>query len=430
MTRFLYRLAWLVLAPLAVVRLAWRSRWQQGYLSHVRERFGRYGPAASARRIWIHAVSVGETRAAAPLVDALAASHPQHRILLTHMTPTGRATGEELFGDRVERAWLPYDQEFAVRRFLDHFKPELGIILETEIWPRLLEECAHAKVPVVLANARLSARSARRYARFPSLTRWAFSNLSGIAAQTESDAQRFAALGARDVAVTGNVKFDLAVPESMRSLGGVFRTRLGAARPVWVAGSTREGEEALLLDAFAGLPDASGVLLVIVPRHPQRFDEVAAMGPQRGLATARRSDEQAVAPTTRVVVGDSMGEMLAYYAAADVVIMGGSLLAFGSQNLIEACALGKPVIVGPHTYNFEEAAESAIHAGAALRVANARAALELAAELTRDAARLREMGEKGRAFVDAHRGAVQRLTAWLEKVAPVIENRELEKGEA
>jgi 3-deoxy-D-manno-octulosonic-acid transferase len=203
----------------------------------------------------------------------------------------------------------------------------------------------------------------------------------------------------------------------MRSLGEQFRARFGASRQVWVAGSTREGEEALLLDAFAKLPAASDVLLVIVPRHPQRFEEVAAMGPERGLATARRSDEQPVAAGTRIVIGDSMGEMLAYYAAADVVIMGGSLLAFGSQNLIEACALGKPVIVGPHTYNFEEAAESAIQAGAALRVANARAALELAAELTRDAARRREMGEKGRAFVDAHRGAVQRLTAWLEKIA-------------
>jgi 3-deoxy-D-manno-octulosonic-acid transferase len=418
MTRFLYGLAWLVLAPLAVLRLAWRSRRQRGYLAHVAERFGTYPPISPARRIWIHAVSVGETRAAAALVDALAASHPRHRILLTHMTPTGRATGEELFGGRVEQAWLPYDQGFAARRFLAHYRPELGIILETEIWPRLIEECARAGVPVVLANARLSARSARRYGRFPALVRWAFSNLSGIAAQTQTDAQRFAALGAHDVTVTGNVKFDLTVSETQLILGREFRARFGPQRRVWVAGSTREGEEALLLDAFAQLPVAAEVLLVIVPRHPQRFDDVAAMALSRGFATERRSDARPVAAATRVVVGDSMGEMLAYYAAADLVLMGGSLLPFGSQNLIEACALGKPVIVGPHTYNFEEAAESAIHAGAAVRVKDARAALELAAELTRDDSRRAAMGEKGRAFVDAHRGAVPRLMAWLDRTAP------------
>jgi 3-deoxy-D-manno-octulosonic-acid transferase len=420
MTRFLYGLAWLLLAPLAVLRLAWRSRRQRGYLARLAERFGAYAPVAPAPRIWIHAVSVGETRAAAPIIDALAASHPRHRILLTHMTPTGRATGEELFGDRVERAWLPYDQAFAVRRFLDHFRPELGIILETEIWPRLLEECARAGVPVVLANARLSARSARRYARFPTLVRWAFSNLSGIAAQTQTDAQRFTALGAQGVAVTGNVKFDLTVPGAMLRLGEEFRLRFGRGRRVWVAGSTREGEEALLLDALAQLRPPADVLLVIVPRHPQRFDDVAAMAAARGFATARRSDALPASADTRVVVGDSMGEMLAYYAAADVVVMGGSLLAFGSQNLIEACALGKPVIVGPHTYNFEEAAESAIHAGAAVRVQDAREALELAAQLSRDENRRTEMGEKARAFVDAHRGAVARLMAWLAARAAAV----------
>ena len=420
MTRFLYRLAWLVLAPLALVRLAWRARRQRGYLAHVAERFGRYQPVAPARRIWIHAVSVGETRAAAPLVEALAASHPRHRILLTHMTPTGRATGEEIFGDRVERAWLPYDQGFAVRRFLRHFSPELGIVLETEIWPQLLEACARARIPVVLANARLSERSAARYARFPSLIGWALRNLRGIAAQGPGDAQRFAALGARDVAITGNVKFDLAVPEGMRALGRELRTRIGGARTVWLAGSTREGEEALLLDAFtavaAGTPDA---LLAIVPRHPQRFAEVAALAQARGLATARRSDAGPISPSSRVLVGDSMGEMLAYYEAADVVVMGGSLLPFGSQNLIEACALGKPVIIGPHTWNFEEAAESAIAAGAALRVADALAALQAAAALTADEPRRLRMGANARSFVEAHRGAVPRLMAWLAATAPL-----------
>jgi 3-deoxy-D-manno-octulosonic-acid transferase len=385
MTRLAYAALWLLATPLVLARLWLRSRRQRGYGERIGERFGRYGAVADAPRIGIHAVSVGETRAAAPIIDALAQSHPGHRILLTHMTPTGYATGVELFGERVERAWLPYDQGFAARRFLRHFRPEFGIVLETELWPRLIEECAARAVPVVLANGRLSERSARRYARFPALARWALANLAGIAAQTVADARRFETLGARAVAVTGNVKFDLAVPPDTAERGREFRARFGAARSVWVAGSTREGEEALLLDAFAADPPPPEVLLVIVPRHPQRFDEVAALVAARGLRVARRSDAQPVDPGVRVVVGDSMGEMLAYYAAADVVLMGGSFLDYGSQNLIEPCALGKPVIVGPSTFNFEEAADGAIASGAALRVGDARAALAAAAAIARDA---------------------------------------------
>ena len=415
MMRAAYGLAWAVAAPLAVARLAWRARRQRGYLEHVGERFARYGgPASGAPRIWVHAVSVGETRAAAPLVEALIARHPDHRFLLTHMTPTGRATGEALFGDRVERAWLPYDLAFATRGFLRHFRPRVGIILETEIWPRLLEECARAGVPALLANARLSQRSAARYARVPGLTRWALGNLAGIAAQTRADADRFAALGAHDVAVTGNVKFDLAVPEAMRELGARLRAAFGASRPVWVAGSTREGEEALLLDAFAAQAASSDALLVIVPRHPQRFDEVVRLARSKGLATAQRSSLGSIDAATRVVVGDTMGEMLAYYAACDVVLMGGSLLPFGSQNLIEACALGRPVIVGPHTFNFEEASKGAIAAGAALRVGDAGAAIAAARALSGDRERLQQMGARAQSFVAAHRGALERLLAWIE----------------
>jgi len=417
MTRFLYALAWWIATPLVVARLAWRARRQRGYLLRMGERFGRYGPAETAPRIWIHAVSVGETRAAVPLVAALRERHPRHRILLTHMTPTGWATGEALFGETVERAWLPYDLGFAVRRFFARFQPDIGIILETEIWPRLLEEAVRSKVPVVLANARLSQRSAERYALVPALTRWSFRNLAGVAAQTESDAARFAAIGASDPAVLGNVKFDLDVPAAMVARGGEFRARFGAARSVWVAGSTREGEEALLLDALAALAPGPEVLLVIVPRHPQRFDDVAALAASRGFAVARRSAAGAVSADVRVVIGDSMGEMLAYYAAADVVVIGGSLLPFGGQNLIEASALGRPVVVGPHTFNFEEAAKGAIKAGAAVRVHDAREALATAAAISADATRSSEMGMKARAFVQSHRGAVERLVAWIETTA-------------
>ncbi len=417
MMRLLYALAWALAAPLLIARLAWRARRQRGYLDRLGERFGFYSAAPPARRIWIHAVSVGETRAAAPLVEALAARDPGRRILLTHMTPTGLAAGEELFGDRVERAWLPYDLGFATRRFLAHFRPELGVILETEIWPRLIEEAARAGVPVMLANARLSEKSARGYARAPWLARWAFANLAGVAAQTTEDAARLAAVGARAPAILGNVKFDLAIPEAMLEKGRHFRSLYGAGRRVWIAGSTREGEEALLLDALAAEAPSQGALLVLVPRHPQRFDEVARLAAERGFAPARRSLEAAVDSVTRVLVGDSMGEMLAYYAAADVVIVGGSLLPFGGQNLIEACALGRPVIVGPHTYDFDEAARGAIAAGAAMRVRDANEALGAARALGDDEGKRLEMGAKGREFVAAHRGAVERLADWIEATA-------------
>jgi 3-deoxy-D-manno-octulosonic-acid transferase len=413
--RLAYAAAWALAAPLAVLRLAWRARRQPGYLRHLGERFGRYRTAPPGGPcIWIHAVSVGETRAAVPLVEALLARHPGERILLTHMTPTGRATGESLFGDRVERAWQPYDLRFAVRRFLRHYRPRAGILMEPEIWPRLIEQCAREGVPTLLANARLSQRSAGRYAHFPRLTRWALANLSGIAAQSSADAARFEGLGAHDVTVTGNVKFDLAVPPAMRELGERLRAAFGAARPVWVAGSTREGEEALLLDAFAAMEAPREALLVIVPRHPQRFGEVAALAASRGFATGRRSALESIPAGARVVIGDSMGEMLAYYAAADVVIMGGSLLPYGSQNLIEACALARPVIVGPHTYNFAQASEDAIAAGAAVRATDAAGALRQAAALSANRARLRDMGERAERFVAAHRGAVERLVRWIE----------------
>ena len=417
MMRLVYALAWFLATPLVLARLAWRSRRQPGYLDHIGERFGRYAGRLPGPYIWIHAVSVGETRAALPLVDALKERYPRHTILITHMTPTGRAASRELFGECVERAWLPYDMGFAVRRFLEHFQPEFGVILETEIWPRLLEEAARRRIPVVLANARLSERSARRYARIASLTRWSLANLRGVAAQTEADAGRFRAIGARDAIVMGNVKFDLTVPPQMVERGAAFRARFGPARSVWVAGSTREGEEALLLDAFASAAGPADALLVIVPRHPQRFDDVVRLAESRGFGVARRSREEAVPPSVRVVVGDSMGEMFAYYAAADVVVMGGSLLEFGSQNLIEACALGRPVIVGPHTFNFSSASKSAIAAGAAVRVKDAREALAVAAAISADPARREAMGARGREFVAAHRGAVGRLMAWIETTA-------------
>lgn len=409
------RVLWSVLvtamAPFALLRLAWRARRQPDYLRHVGERFGRYAFDASTPLIWIHAVSVGETRAAQPLVHALRRAHPDHRILLTHMTPTGRETGVQLFGEDVLRCYLPYDTPAAVDRFVRHFRPALGIVMETELWPNLICRATAAGTSMMLVNARLSERSARGYARVARLTTEALGALRVVAAQTEADARRLSALGARDVQVTGNLKFDRAPTDDETQAGLAMRRNWGA-RFVFLAASTREGEEALILDALAGQFDS--MLTVVVPRHPQRFDEVARMLERRGLRYQRRSEGAPIAPDTQVVVGDSMGEMFAYLTACDVAFIGGSLLPLGGQNLLEACAVGRAVLIGPHTFNFTEATELAIAAGAALRVHDA-------AELARAIARLREgasarerMGEAGLALMRQHQGATARTLALIE----------------
>ncbi len=413
--RRIYTLLWSLVLPLLPLRLWWRGRKEPGYRMHVGERYGRYGERPSPPRpvLWVHAVSLGETRAAVPLVDRLRRAHPAATILLTHMTATGREAGRALFGDRVVQAWLPYDSPSAVRAFLDHFAPAAGMLMETELWPNLVAGACAAGVPVFLVNARMSARSAARYARAPSLTRPMLAGLSGVAAQTAADAERIAALGASTPIVTGNLKFDLEVPDDAIALGQALRTRFGEARPVWVAGSTREGEEALIVDALLRHPLPRGTLSVIVPRHPQRFAPVAELLRQRGIPFVRRSDSGPVAPDIGVVVGDSMGEMLGYYAAADVVFIGGSLLPLGGQNLIEAIAVGRPTIVGPHMFNFAEATANAAAAGAALAVSDVDALMGALAELLGDPARRVTMRDAAIAFHAAHRGAADRLWRWL-----------------
>jgi len=414
--RFAYSALVHALLPLGLARLAWRARREPGYRAHLAERFGRYGGSRDSRPVvWLHAVSVGETHAAEPLVRALLERYPQHRILLTHTTPTGRRAGAALFGERVLQAYLPYDYPAAVARFLDRFAPELGVLLETEIWPNLVHACKARAVPLHLVNARLSERSFRGYARVRALSREAFGALTAIAAQSEEDAQRLRALGARDVHVTGNLKFDVAAAPALVDLGRRWRTDLGERR-VLLAASTRDGEEALLLDALPHLPPEA--LLVIVPRHPRRFDEVAALLEARTLAYRRRSAGIAVAADVRVLLGDSMGEMPAYYAACDAAFVGGSLLPFGGQNLIEACAAGKPVLVGPHTYNFTQAARGAIEAGAALRVESAEELMRTAARLLQDRSALERMGERGIEFARAHQGATERVMAIITLKAP------------
>ena len=406
--RFVYSLLVLLLVPWILLRLLWRSRREAGYLRHVGERFGNFGPPPGAPLIWVHAVSVGETRAAQPLIEALIARYPRHYLLLTHMTPTGRETGRALFGRKVARCYLPYDLPGAVGYFLDHFEPRAGIVMETEIWPNLIQACGVRRVPLYLVNARLSEKSAKGYRRFEGLARESLAGITAIAAQSAGDARRLAALGAERVTVAGNLKFEVEPSAEQLELGRTWRGLYGADRPVLLAASTRDGEEELLLDYLDAIAVPS-LLFVIVPRHPQRFARVAHLVAERGFRLQSRSENAAIRPGTRVVLGDSMGEMFAYYSACDVAFVGGSLLPYGSHNVIEACAAGKPALVGPSVYNFSEAVAEAVRAGAAVQVPDA-GALALEARrllLDRDAAR--RMGEAGLAFCAAHRGALERV---------------------
>ena len=423
MARGLYTLLWWCALPLLPLRLWWRGRREPGYRARVGERFGRY-PADAARAsgdvLWIHAVSLGETRAAAPLIARIRRERPGATILLTHMTATGRAAGASLYGSDVVQAWLPYDIPFAIRAFLERFRPRAGLLMETELWPNLAAGCKARGIPLFLVNARLPPRSAAGYARIAALSRPLLASLAGVAAQGEEDAARLAALGARDVAVVGNLKFDVDVPASALAAGKVLRERIGAARPVWIAGSTRDGEEALILDALAAHADAlpAETLTIIVPRHPQRFDDVAVLLATRGVTYVRKSAATAIAPATRVLVGDTLGEMLAYYAAADAAFVGGSLVPLGGQNLIEPIAVGVPTLIGPHTFNFAEASEQATAAGAARRVHDAADLLAQVGALLRDQAARRAAGARASAFCAAHRGAADRLWTWLAARLP------------
>ena len=320
---------------------------------------------------------------------------------------TARETSRELFDDEVLHCYLPYDLGPAVERFLQRFRPEAAIVMETELWPTLVERCARHRIPTHLVNARLSARSAKRYSRFSTLTREMLGKLTLICAQTDRDAERFRTLGATRLKVTGNLKFDRSPPQQQLALGNRLRDAFGSERRVFLAASTREGEETLLLEVLKAM-DVPALLTVIVPRHPQRFDEVARALDGAGLSYQRRSENRPIDLATQVVLGDSMGEMFAYYTASDVAFIGGSLLPLGGQNLLEACAVGKPVVVGPHTFNFEDATEQAIEAGAALRVGDSGELASTVSGLLRDPARAEKIGQSGRAFMAMHRGATTR----------------------
>ncbi|PHV12342.1 lipid IV(A) 3-deoxy-D-manno-octulosonic acid transferase [Chitinimonas sp. BJB300] len=415
--RVLYSLAWYLVLPWAFFYLWRRGAKQPAYRHDWRERLGYYPSRPTAPVIWLHAVSVGETRAAAVLVQALQQRHPDHHIVLTQMTPTGRDTARQLFGDHpnVSFAYLPYDLPDAVHRFLRHFRPRFGILMEMEIWPNLIHGAASANVALYLLNARLSEKSLRGYLKTRCLVGPAMLKLAGIAAQGEDDARRIRQLAALNPIVSGNIKFDMTVDPSLLALGQQWRQQFGQ-RPVWIAASTREGEEALLLDALAQvkLPDNS--LLLLVPRHPQRFDEVATLLAQRGWTTQKRSAWSGDTPLPTeitVLLGDSLGELAAYYAAADVAFVGGSLLPFGCHSVIEPCAQGIPVLIGPSSFNFADAVREAVALGAIIQCHTATVVVQEVAHLLSDTDTRQQMRAAGLAFVGKHQGAVQRAMALL-----------------
>jgi 3-deoxy-D-manno-octulosonic-acid transferase len=395
----LYTLVLRLALPVIVLRLWWRGRREPGYRREIGERFGRY-TRRGERILWIHAVSVGEARAAAPLVRGLQAANADHQVLMTCTTAAGRDTIKQVYGEAVLCAYLPYDYPGAVQRFLEHFRPRMGILMETEVWPNLIAACVRHDIPLVLANARMSEKSARGYERFSTLMKPAFQALAAVCAQSEADAGRLASLGARNVEVTGNLKFDTALDAAQLAAGRAWRQKVG--RPVLLLASTRDGEEKLLLESF---PSNQNFLVVIVPRHRQRFDEVAQ------LATARRSQVAQPDSSVKIYLGDTMGEMAFYFGACDAAVIGGSFAPLGGQNLIEALAAGAPVVIGPSVFNFAEATRLAIEAGAAIQEGDGTRAVRRALELLSDEQKRKSMGEAGKKLCEAHRGATERHLA-------------------
>ncbi len=416
--RLLYSLCLYLLTPLALLRLVWLGRHNPAYRQRWSERFGFIDPGAmGAAPLWLHAVSVGEVRAAEPLVRKLHAQFPGLPIWITTTTPTGAATVERLFGAQVGHSYVPYDLPGSLARFLGRLQPRLVVIMETELWPNLLAACSRGRIPVLLANVRLSARSATGYRRIARLTRDMLGQVSVMAVQTPEDAMRLRELGApaAGMQVTGSMKFDIRLPPGIHEQGEALRRVLGSNRPVWIAASTHAGEETQVLEAHArlrrSLPQA---LLVLVPRHPERCDQVAALCRERDFVTVRRSDDLPCDQSCAVYLVDTMGELPICYAASEIAFIGGSLVPTGGHNMLEASALGVPVISGPQVFNFTEIFRLLCEAGAASRVADAAELSERLERLFADAEAREQAGAAGLKLVRDNSGAVDRVMALLK----------------
>ncbi|MBU3585661.1 3-deoxy-D-manno-octulosonic acid transferase [Polynucleobacter sp. AM-26B4] len=420
----LYQLFWYLALPLALGRLLWKGRLQKGYREHINERLGMSWPiGGTTPRIWVHAVSVGETRAAAPLIDALIQSG--EKILLTHMTPTGRDTGRQLFADHIAsgqlvQSYLPYDIHWAVNSFYQYFSIKVGLIMETEVWPSLILSAHQKSLPVILINARLSERSTRRVSRFSNFAQLIYQSFTKILAQTNLDAKRYNSLGLSNVMVTGNLKFDVTPNLEQIEHALALKKKLTDQVQIVCAASTRDGEEALIIEAWQAFlktkENPNDFCLLIVPRHPQRFDDVFAQLQSSFTKVSRRSnlgDQQFTDVINHggVILGDSMGEMSFYYALSDVVIMGGSLLPLGGQNFIEACALGRPIILGEHTFNFQQASTDVIDSRAAIRISDVDELVKAVDLLLTNHQVKEDMSTNALDFANQHTGATKKIVA-------------------
>jgi len=422
MMRHMYSLLMRALMPLMWLKLRLRARHEPIYAESMGERFGYYQQPALAGALWIHAVSLGETRSVRALVKALRDTYPDVRLLLTHGTATGRSEGLSLLRAGDVQAWLPWDTPGAVDRFLKHFRPRLGMLIETEVWPNLSVIAKQQDLPLVLVNARLSERSWQTANRWSALSKPTYSSLKAVWAQTDEDAKRLQSLGAPVSAVMGNLKFDAHVDTQTLAIGHAWRKAL-TNRPVVLLAISREQEEAMFLEVLQQHPEyLTQAQWWIVPRHPQRFDEVASLMRATGLPWHRRSQwpkdltQQEVAQELTMVLGDSLGEMPFYYGAASVAILGGSFAPLGGQNLIEACACACPVVMGPHTFNFKQAAQWALAEQAALRCPDMASAMRQALSLALDKPRQETMAQAGQQFARSHQGAVANCITALGKL--------------
>lgn len=415
-----YRFLVPVLLPAAALYLLWRARKQPSYLKNWGERFAWSdfpAPRQGHPVIWVHAVSVGETNATRPLIRAILDQWPDCDILLTHMTPTGREAGQKIVQmapDRIRQCFLPYDAVFTVRKFLKQTRPSMGLLMETEVWPTVLEEAHSLGIPMALVNGRLSEKSYNQAMRVPDLMKKAMGRFNAVCAQAESDAERFRAMGTVEPVITGSLKFDIKAPKEAPSLAHRWKSRM--KNPVVMFASTRDGEEALIIEALKTRAK-SDVTYLLVPRHPQRFGEVEEMLKNSGLKYQKRSelaDVTDIREDTQVILGDSMGEMFFYCALSDITLMGGSFKPFGCQNVIEPASVGVPVIVGPSTFNFSMVVQRGIAGGAIYQVDDVAQGIELAQAWLGNADKLRELKEKAKAFSDAYVGATERTMKVLE----------------
>lgn len=417
MVRFVYTAALYCAMPFFFARLLWRGLRYSAYRRRIGERFGLGARIESERGcVWIHAVSVGEVQAAAPIVKALKDRYPDQTIVVTSTTPTGAARILKAFGGGVVHRYFPFDLPGAMTRFLDRVEPRVAVIMETEIWPNLLALCRVRNVPVVLANVRLSERSAAGYRRFRRLFAPALGGVAAIAAQSGEDARRIASIGAPPdiVDVTGSTKFDVPMLASLREAAAALRRTWGPSRGIWIAASTHEKEEDQVLDAFERVLDRlPGSLLVLVPRRPERFREAAALARRRGFSSVMRSRRPADCSGAQVFIGDTMGELPLFYAAADVAFVGGTLVERGGHNMLEPAALGLPVLFGPHVFNFAEISRGLVEAGGAETVIDSKSLGRAVIGYLMDADLRHTTGAKGRTFVESNRGAGDRVLAMI-----------------